>query len=136
MFHVFGGGRQRLSGNIGRVSPLQKALVVKLVKKNMKSLLLAIGDGANDVSMIQAAHVGVGISGLEVSPQSYSARVVLNCLLGSSSGAVRRYRDLAVPILEEAVARTRIVELSTFVEVDSLYVTYRKYLVRKLNDHS
>ncbi|KAG0239791.1 hypothetical protein B0O80DRAFT_455041 [Mortierella sp. GBAus27b] len=48
-----------------RVSPLQKALVVKLVKRNSKSILLAIGDGANDVSMIQAAHVGVGISGLE-----------------------------------------------------------------------
>ncbi|KAF9240395.1 Ca-transporting ATPase [Melanogaster broomeanus] len=48
-----------------RVSPLQKALVVKLVKKNQKSILLAIGDGANDVSMIQAAHVGVGISGVE-----------------------------------------------------------------------
>jgi phospholipid-transporting ATPase len=41
-----------------RVSPLQKALVVKLVKKNIKASLLAIGDGANDVSMIQAAHVG------------------------------------------------------------------------------
>jgi len=50
----------------GRVSPLQKALVVKLVKKNHQALLLAIGDGANDVSMIQAAHVGVGISGVEV----------------------------------------------------------------------
>ena len=50
----------------GRVSPLQKALVVKLVKKNTNALLLAIGDGANDVSMIQAAHVGVGISGVEV----------------------------------------------------------------------
>lgn len=48
-----------------RVSPLQKALVVKLVKKNTSSILLAIGDGANDVSMIQAAHVGVGISGVE-----------------------------------------------------------------------
>ncbi|KAF9228273.1 phospholipid-translocating P-type ATPase [Gyrodon lividus] len=48
-----------------RVSPLQKALVVKLVKKNQNSILLAIGDGANDVSMIQAAHVGVGISGVE-----------------------------------------------------------------------
>jgi magnesium-transporting ATPase (P-type) len=45
---------------------LQKALVVKLVKKNQKAILLAIGDGANDVSMIQAAHVGVGISGVEV----------------------------------------------------------------------
>lgn len=48
-----------------RVSPLQKALVVKLVKRNLNAILLAIGDGANDVSMIQAAHVGVGISGLE-----------------------------------------------------------------------
>lgn len=54
---------------LGRVSPLQKALVVKLVKKNQKAILLAIGDGANDVSMIQAAHVGVGISGVEVCVQ-------------------------------------------------------------------
>ena len=48
-----------------RVSPLQKALVVKLVKRHLKAILLAIGDGANDVGMIQAAHVGVGISGVE-----------------------------------------------------------------------
>lgn len=48
-----------------RVSPLQKAAVVALVKRNMDTVTLAIGDGANDVSMIQAAHVGVGISGLE-----------------------------------------------------------------------
>jgi len=41
-----------------RVSPLQKALVVKLVKNNIDAITLAIGDGANDVSMIQAAHVG------------------------------------------------------------------------------
>ncbi|KAI8985235.1 hypothetical protein BDB01DRAFT_843042 [Pilobolus umbonatus] len=48
-----------------RVSPLQKAMVVKCVRKFDKSIVLAIGDGANDVSMIQAAHVGVGISGVE-----------------------------------------------------------------------
>ncbi|KAH6575423.1 hypothetical protein BASA62_001894 [Batrachochytrium salamandrivorans] len=49
-----------------RVSPLQKALVVKLVRKNVEgAVTLAIGDGANDVSMIQAAHVGIGISGQE-----------------------------------------------------------------------
>ncbi|KAF5390550.1 hypothetical protein D9757_002774 [Collybiopsis confluens] len=48
-----------------RVSPLQKALVVKLVKDNLHAMTLAIGDGANDVSMIQAADVGVGISGEE-----------------------------------------------------------------------
>jgi len=48
-----------------RVTPLQKALVVKLVRKELKKVTLAIGDGANDVSMIQAAHVGVGIMGRE-----------------------------------------------------------------------
>ncbi|KAI0071851.1 phospholipid-translocating P-type ATPase [Panus rudis PR-1116 ss-1] len=48
-----------------RVSPLQKALIVKLVKDGLGSMTLAIGDGANDVSMIQAADVGVGISGEE-----------------------------------------------------------------------
>ncbi|ORY69507.1 phospholipid-transporting ATPase 1 [Pseudomassariella vexata] len=48
-----------------RVSPLQKALVVKMVKRHSPEILLAIGDGANDVSMIQAAHIGVGISGME-----------------------------------------------------------------------
>ncbi|XP_028401460.1 phospholipid-transporting ATPase IA-like isoform X1 [Dendronephthya gigantea] len=49
-----------------RVSPLQKAQVVRLVKSQVKnSVTLAIGDGANDVGMIQAAHVGVGISGQE-----------------------------------------------------------------------
>ena len=48
-----------------RVSPLQKALIVKLVKEGIGALTLAIGDGANDVSMIQAADVGVGISGEE-----------------------------------------------------------------------
>lgn len=58
-----------------RVSPLQKALVVKLVKRHMKAILLAIGDGANDVSMIQAAHIGVGISGMEGLQAARSADV-------------------------------------------------------------
>ncbi|KAK0493628.1 phospholipid-translocating ATPase [Armillaria luteobubalina] len=48
-----------------RVSPLQKALVVRLVKDGIGAMTLAIGDGANDVSMIQAADVGIGISGEE-----------------------------------------------------------------------
>lgn len=58
-----------------RVSPLQKALVVKLVKRHLKAILLAIGDGANDVSMIQAAHLGVGISGMEGLQAARSADV-------------------------------------------------------------
>ncbi|KAI6782176.1 phospholipid-transporting ATPase-like protein [Emericellopsis cladophorae] len=61
-----------------RVSPLQKALVVKLVKKYKKEAIsLAIGDGANDVSMIQAAHIGVGISGVEGLQAARSADVAI-----------------------------------------------------------
>uniref|UniRef100_A0AAQ5Y6F4 Phospholipid-transporting ATPase n=1 Tax=Amphiprion ocellaris TaxID=80972 RepID=A0AAQ5Y6F4_AMPOC len=48
-----------------RVTPLQKAQVVELIKKHKKAVTLAIGDGANDVSMIKSAHIGVGISGQE-----------------------------------------------------------------------
>ena len=67
-----------------RVSPSQKALVVK---KNMTALLLAVGDGANDVSMIQAADVGVGISGEEglqaVNSSDYAiAQVRVPCRAG------------------------------------------------------
>ncbi|XP_062318632.1 probable phospholipid-transporting ATPase IM [Osmerus eperlanus] len=48
-----------------RVTPMQKAQVVELVKRSRRAVTLAIGDGANDVSMIKSAHIGVGISGQE-----------------------------------------------------------------------
>eukprot|EP00835_Amoeboradix_gromovi_P004299 NODE_327_length_10929_cov_0.344137.p1 type:complete len:1114 gc:universal NODE_327_length_10929_cov_0.344137:10468-7127(-) len=48
-----------------RVSPFQKAQVVSNVKNKQRVITLAIGDGANDVSMIQEAHIGVGIRGVE-----------------------------------------------------------------------
>ncbi|XP_072964260.1 probable phospholipid-transporting ATPase 4 isoform X1 [Typha angustifolia] len=48
-----------------RVSPKQKALVTRLVREGTGKTTLAIGDGANDVGMIQEADIGVGISGVE-----------------------------------------------------------------------
>ncbi|XP_050428508.1 phospholipid-transporting ATPase ID [Adelges cooleyi] len=48
-----------------RVTPLQKAMVVQLIRKYKKAITLAIGDGANDVSMIREANIGVGITGQE-----------------------------------------------------------------------
>ncbi|XP_040570964.1 phospholipid-transporting ATPase IF [Lepeophtheirus salmonis] len=49
-----------------RMSPLQKAEIVKLIKNSPESPITAsIGDGGNDVSMIQEAHVGFGIMGKE-----------------------------------------------------------------------
>ena len=48
-----------------RVSPKQKGELVELLKKNERDdiTILAIGDGANDVNMINAAHIGIGING-------------------------------------------------------------------------
>jgi phospholipid-translocating ATPase len=48
-----------------RVSPAQKAAVVQMVKQGLDVMTLSIGDGANDVAMIQEADVGVGIAGEE-----------------------------------------------------------------------
>ncbi|KAH7549287.1 hypothetical protein ACOSP7_025997 [Xanthoceras sorbifolium] len=48
-----------------RSSPKQKALVTRLVKIKTGSTTLAIGDGANDVGMLQEADIGIGISGVE-----------------------------------------------------------------------
>ncbi|KAK5781085.1 aminophospholipid-translocating P4-type ATPase DNF3 PWA37_002008 [Arxiozyma heterogenica] len=49
-----------------RASPSQKALMVSNIRKtNRKEVTLAIGDGANDIAMIQAADIGVGITGKE-----------------------------------------------------------------------
>lgn len=49
-----------------RSSPSQKADIVRYVKKARNhQITLAIGDGANDVNMIESAHVGIGIMGKE-----------------------------------------------------------------------
>ena len=50
-----------------RVSPLQKAKLVRMVRRGVspEPITLAIGDGANDVGMIQEAHIGIGVSGKE-----------------------------------------------------------------------
>ncbi|GAB7345624.1 hypothetical protein MBLNU457_3920t1 [Dothideomycetes sp. NU457] len=49
-----------------RASPSQKAGLVKAIRRRVKhSITLAIGDGANDIAMIQEAHVGIGITGKE-----------------------------------------------------------------------
>jgi phospholipid-translocating ATPase len=56
-----------------RCSPNQKAEVAKLIKNYTKKRVCCIGDGGNDVSMIQAADVGVGIVGKEGRQASLAA---------------------------------------------------------------
>ena len=48
-----------------RCTPAQKAEVVRLIRNHTRLITAAIGDGGNDVPMIQAAHVGIGIEGTE-----------------------------------------------------------------------
>lgn len=49
-----------------RVSPKQKADIVHMIRLRFPfKTTLSIGDGANDVSMILKAHIGVGILGKE-----------------------------------------------------------------------
>ncbi|XP_073087868.1 phospholipid-transporting ATPase VB isoform X3 [Manis javanica] len=66
-----------------RSTPLQKSMIVKLVRDKLSVMTLSIGDGANDVSMIQAADIGVGISGQE------GMQAVM-----SSDFAISRFRHL------------------------------------------
>ncbi|KAI9733775.1 MAG: hypothetical protein M1818_007189 [Claussenomyces sp. TS43310] len=103
-----------------RVSPLQKALVVKLVKRHLKAILLAIGDGANDVSMIQAAHIGVGISGMEGLQAARSADV--------SIGQFRFLRKLLLVHGAWSYQRVSKVILYSFYKNIVLYMTQFWYL--------
>ncbi|CAE7651916.1 ATP8B2 [Symbiodinium sp. CCMP2592] len=91
-----------------RVSPLQKAEIVKIVRRGVHPtpVTLAIGDGANDVPMLQQAQVGVGISGREGNYthmqrarlyaitlcQRYLVRAVLVSDVGSDRGKFVIYR--------------------------------------------
>ncbi|KAF1995514.1 phospholipid-translocating P-type ATPase [Amniculicola lignicola CBS 123094] len=98
-----------------RVSPLQKALVVKLVKRHLKAILLAIGDGANDVSMIQAAHIGVGISGVEGLQAARSADI--------SIGQFRYLRKLLLVHGAWSYQRVSKVILYSFYKNIALFMT-------------
>jgi phospholipid-translocating ATPase len=56
-----------------RCTPTQKADIVRLINNSTKKRTCAIGDGGNDVAMIQAAHVGVGLVGKEGKQASLAA---------------------------------------------------------------
>jgi phospholipid-transporting ATPase len=63
--HFISLGAKAKSVIVSRATPLQKARVVRLAREQLKVMALAIGDGSNDVAMIQEAEVGVGILGRE-----------------------------------------------------------------------
>lgn len=48
-----------------RMTPKQKSDLVALMREHTDKVILAIGDGANDLSMIKEANIGIGIRGAE-----------------------------------------------------------------------
>lgn len=61
-----------------RCSPTQKADIARLIRFHTKKRVACIGDGGNDVSMIQAADVGLGIVGKEGKQASLAADFSIN----------------------------------------------------------
>jgi phospholipid-transporting ATPase len=96
-----------------RVTPDQKRAMVNLIKKGVPGVrTLAIGDGANDVAMIQEAHVGVGIRG-EEGVQAVNA----------SDFAIAQFRFISVLILKHG--RYNYVRMSQLVR----YMFYKNILM-------
>eukprot|EP01097_Dermamoeba_algensis_P011052 TRINITY_DN8417_c0_g1_i2.p1 TRINITY_DN8417_c0_g1~~TRINITY_DN8417_c0_g1_i2.p1 ORF type:complete len:1054 (-),score=266.66 TRINITY_DN8417_c0_g1_i2:518-3571(-) len=104
-----------------RCSPTQKAEIVRLIKETTNKRTCAIGDGGNDVSMIQTAHVGVGIVGKEgkqlLWPQT-SPSINLVICRDSSCGT------------EETPTRDLLVCLSSSFTEDSSYHSSRRCSVQ------
>lgn len=61
-----------------RVSPTQKSLIVKALQECSDCRVAAIGDGGNDVGMIQTSHVGIGVEGKEGRQASLAADFAIN----------------------------------------------------------
>lgn len=61
-----------------RVSPTQKSLIVKALQDGCGCRVAAIGDGGNDVGMIQTSHVGIGVEGKEGRQASLAADFAIN----------------------------------------------------------
>ncbi|CCD26492.1 aminophospholipid-translocating P4-type ATPase DNF3 NDAI_0H03190 [Naumovozyma dairenensis CBS 421] len=106
-----------------RASPSQKALMVSNIRNTDKSLVtLAIGDGANDIAMIQSADIGVGIAGKEGLQASRS-----------SDYSIGQFRFLSKLLLVHGrynYIRTAKFILCTFYKEITFYLTqliYQRY---------
>ena len=96
-----------------RMSPDQKKEIITLIKNGIAGArTLAVGDGANDVAMIQAAHVGVGVKGAE------GLQAV-----NSADYAIAKFRHLTPLMLKHG--RSNYMRLSSLV----IYIFYKNLLM-------
>eukprot|EP00792_Barthelona_sp_PAP020_P006685 TRINITY_DN3056_c0_g1_i1.p1 TRINITY_DN3056_c0_g1~~TRINITY_DN3056_c0_g1_i1.p1 ORF type:complete len:1069 (+),score=306.19 TRINITY_DN3056_c0_g1_i1:30-3209(+) len=89
-----------------RLAPKQKAQAVTLVRNASDDVCLAIGDGGNDVNMIQTAHVGLGIVGREGLQASRAADY--------SIGAFRHLKRLVAVHGRQSYRRTAVISQYCF----------------------
>ncbi|KAH8582397.1 P-type ATpase [Cryptosporidium sp. chipmunk genotype I] len=95
-----------------RFAPSQKGNIVRIVRKHMDEVTLAVGDGANDCNMIQTANVGVGIRGLEGNQAFLTADY-----------GVTSFKDLKVLLLVHGrLAYRRICKLALYMFYKNLTV--------------
>lgn len=88
-----------------------------MVKKGARKITLSIGDGANDVSMIQAAHVGIGISGQE------GMQAVM-----ASDFAIAQFRFLTDLLLVHGRwSYLRLCKVNLWLLTLDLYIQFKKY---------
>ena len=97
-----------------RLSPIQKSQLVRMVKDSDKAnLTAAIGDGGNDVSMIQEASLGLGIIGVEgdaaAKAADFSFAKVSDSLL--CGGRLRSCPLISVSLPSKSTLRARTVVL-------------------------
>lgn len=112
--------------------------MVELVTVHTGAITLAIGDGANDVAMIQKAHVGVGISGYEglqaACASDYSIAQVGNLLLTIYLVKCYQFKIhdtifVTVPFPFEITVGSWGVELQQNVQIDSVQLLQKHMLV-------
>jgi len=118
---------QCVSVVVCRSSPLQKALIVLLVKKfNPTMRSLSIGDGANDVPMIRAANIGIGIAGLEGMQAARAADY-----------AIQEFQDLDRLLLHHGrLSYFRIANMCTYFFYKSWTFTLPQWLFGFYNGYS
>ncbi|OII74051.1 P-type ATPase [Cryptosporidium ubiquitum] len=96
-----------------RFAPSQKGNIVRIVRKHMDEVTLAVGDGANDCNMIQTANIGIGIRGLE------GNQAFLTADYGITS-----FKDLKVLLLVHGrLAYRRICKLALYMFYKNLTVS-------------
>lgn len=120
-----------------RVSPAQKAAVVKMVKDTLDVMTLAIGDGSNDVAMIQAADVGVGIAGEEGRQAAMSSdyalgqfRFLTRLLLTHGRWSYKRFAEMIPSFFFKNILYTlALFWYSVFNNFDGSYLFEFTYII-------